>query len=64
MIFQAEVRQVKSLVDGTVNVTFNLPEYQLAEAQQLMALIGDMVSLDCKLLAKADDMDRKQEAED
>jgi hypothetical protein len=55
MIFQAEVRQVKSLVDGTVNVTFNLPEYQLAEAQQLMALIGDMVQLDCRLLAKADD---------
>jgi hypothetical protein len=64
MLFECEVRAIKSMVDGTVNVTFNLPEYQLAEAQQLMALIGDMVQVDCRLLAKADDRDCKQEAED
>ena len=43
MQFEAEVRQVKSMVDGSVNVTFNLPEYHVAEAQQLMAMINEMV---------------------
>ena len=46
MQFEAEVRQVKSMVDGSVNVTFNLPEYHVSEAQQLMAMIGDMVRCD------------------
>lgn len=49
MRFEAEVRQVRTCADMTVNVTFNLPEYQLAEAQQLLAMIGDMVTIECQI---------------
>lgn len=36
--FQAEVRNVKTMADNSVNVTLNLPETELPEAVQLMAL--------------------------
>lgn len=36
--FTAEVRNVKTMADGTVNVTLNLPETELPEAVQLLAL--------------------------
>ena len=56
MQFEAEVRQVKSMVDGSVNVTFNLPEYHVSQAQELMAMIGDMVTIDCLIAGyKQDD---------
>ena len=56
MNFDAEVRQVKTMVDGSVNVTLNLPEYHVAEAQLLMAMIGDMVSCEIRLAGiKQDD---------
>ena len=45
MKFEAEVRQVKTMVDHSYNVTLNLPEYQTAEAQALLAMIGDMVTV-------------------
>lgn len=65
MRFEAEVRQIKSMVDGSCNVTFNLPEYQLAEAQLLMGMIGDMVQVDCRLLAAASGSgEREAETED
>ena len=54
MKFSAEVRQVKTMADGTVNVTINLPEYHLSEAQAIMAMIGDMVSVELKLESKKD----------
>jgi len=38
--FEAELRQVKTMADGTVNVTLNLPEYCLAHAQTMMAWVG------------------------
>lgn len=38
---RAELRQVKSMVDHTYNVTLNLPEECLPQAQQLMAWIGN-----------------------
>ena len=46
MRFEAEVRQIKSMVDNTYNVTFNLPEYQVAEAQALLAMIGELITIE------------------
>lgn len=40
---EAEVRQVKTMADKTVNLTLNIPEYCLPQAQILMGWIGDMV---------------------
>jgi hypothetical protein len=39
--FDAEVRQVKTMADGTVNLVLNLPEYAIAQAQWFLAHIGD-----------------------
>ena len=39
--FEGELRQIKSLTDRSVNVTINVPEYCLPQAQQMMAWIGD-----------------------
>lgn len=39
----AEVRQVKSMVDGTVNVTLNLPEYCMPQAQAIMGWVREQV---------------------
>lgn len=38
--FHAEVRQVKSMVDHTYNVTLNLPEDMIEVVQKLMECIG------------------------
>jgi hypothetical protein len=40
---EAEVRQVKTMADGTVNLTLNLPEYCLPQAQVLMGWVRDMI---------------------
>jgi hypothetical protein len=40
---RAELRQVKSMVDHTYNVTINVPEDCLPQVQQLMAWIGNEV---------------------
>lgn len=50
MKMEAEVRQVKTMADMTVNVTLNLPEYHIAEAQQLLAMIGDLVAVEIHLV--------------
>lgn len=42
---EAEVRQVKSMVDGSYNVIINLPEYHLAAAQWLLSQIGLMIDV-------------------
>jgi len=61
MRFEAEVRQVKTLVDRSINVTLNLPEYQLAEAMALMALINDMIIVDCSVIAGQIHDDRRED---
>lgn len=48
------------MADMTVNVTLNLPEYQMAEAQQLMAMIGDMVRVEIKLAITGDKRDERR----
>ena len=41
--FDAEVRQVKSMADGSVNVTLNLPEYCMPQAKVLLDWLRDQV---------------------
>ena len=42
---ECEVRQVKSMVDGSYNVIINLPEYHLQAAQWLLSQIGLMIDV-------------------
>ena len=41
LVFDAEIRQVKSMVDRTFNLTLNLPEYAADQASELMKHIGE-----------------------
>ena len=43
--FVAEMRQVKSMADGTYNIVLNVPEYCLAQTQTMMAWLKDMVHI-------------------
>ena len=40
---EAEVRQVKTMADGSVNVTLNLPEYCMEQAQVLLGWVREQV---------------------
>lgn len=37
---RAEVRQIKTMVDGTVNITFNVPETCIEQAKKIMDWLG------------------------
>lgn len=39
----AEIRQVKSMADGSINVTLNLPEYCIPQAKWLLDHLLDAV---------------------
>ena len=41
--FEAELRQVKSMADGTYNITINVPEYCLPQVQTMMGWLKDLV---------------------
>jgi hypothetical protein len=41
--FVAEIRQVKTMADHTVNVTYNFPEYCTAQAAWHMQHQGEMI---------------------
>ena len=43
--FDAELRQVKSMVDGTYNIILNIPEYNLQEVKALMGELKQMVRI-------------------
>lgn len=56
MKFEAEVEAVRTRAsDMTYHVTLELPEYQLAEAQQLLAMIHDLVQVEVVLLGSNPD---------
>jgi hypothetical protein len=40
---EAEVRQVKTMADGTINLTLNLPEYCLPQAGVLMGWVRKQI---------------------
>lgn len=50
----AEVRQVKTMVDHSVNLTLNVPEDCLPQAQQFMAWLGELVRVVAVVEAKPD----------
>jgi len=41
--FEAEMRQVKSMVDGTYNIVLNVPEYCLPQVQTMMGWLKSLV---------------------
>lgn len=52
--FDAEVRQVKSMVDHTINLTLNLPEYCSEQAAQLLKAIGEYGRVAIQIETKPD----------
>ena len=43
--FDAELRQIKSMADGTYNLVLNIPEYCLPQTQQRMAWLKGQVDV-------------------
>ena len=41
--FEAEMRQVKSMADGTYNLVLNVPEYCLPQVQTMMGWLKSLV---------------------
>ena len=41
--FEAEMRQVKSMADGTYNIILNVPEYCLPQVQTMMGWLKELV---------------------
>lgn len=50
--FDAEVRQIKSMADRSINIVLNIPEYHTAEAKILMDWLLDQVAV---AIVKVDD---------
>ena len=43
--FDAEMRQVKSMADGTYNVVLNVPEYCLPQVKEMMGWLKSLVKV-------------------
>lgn len=43
--FEAEMRQVKSMADGTYNLVLNVPEYCLPQVQTMMGWLKSLVKI-------------------
>jgi len=43
--FDAELRQIKSMADGTYNLVLNIPEYCLTQTQTMMAWLKAQVDV-------------------
>lgn len=41
--FDAEMRQVKSMADGTYNVVLNVPEYCLPQVKEMMGWLKSLI---------------------
>lgn len=61
--FVAEIRQVKTMADHTVNVTLNLPEYCKAQAAWFLSNQGSMVKSISVLVDDNTENDRKEQTE-
>ena len=63
--FVAAVRQVKTMADGTANVTLNLPEYCIDQAAWFMKHQGEMVKSvsEIESLTNFDDETTKEKTE-
>lgn len=49
--FEAEMRQVKSMADGTYNIVLNVPEYCLEQTQTMMGWLKSLVRV---IMVKSD----------
>ena len=54
--FDAELRQIKTMVDRSFNITLNVPEYQKDQVKLMMDLLNDMVAV---AMVKADDKQKE-----
>jgi hypothetical protein len=52
--FDAEVRQIKSMADGSFNLTLNIPEYNIEQAKSLMGWLRDQVAVAIMLVKESD----------
>ena len=43
--FEAEMRQVKSMADGTYNLVLNVPEYCLPQVQTMMGWLKSLIKV-------------------
>ena len=43
--FEAELRQVKSMSDGTYNIVLNVPEYCLPQVKEMMGWLKSLVRI-------------------
>lgn len=43
--FEAELRQVKSMADGTYNIVLNVPEYCLPQVQTMMGWLQSQIKV-------------------
>ncbi len=43
--FVAEVRQIKTMADHTINITLNIPEYCTEQAKKLLDWLADEVKV-------------------
>jgi hypothetical protein len=43
--FDAELRQIRSMADGTYNLVLNIPEYCLPQTQTMMAWLKGQVDV-------------------
>jgi len=43
--FEAEMRQIKSMADGTYNIVLNVPEYCLPQVQTAMGWLQNQVKV-------------------
>jgi len=48
--FRAELRQVRTMVDGTVNILLNLPEYCLPQVKVIL----DWMNFDLRVMVEND----------
>jgi len=49
--FEAEMRQVKSMADGTYNVVLNVPEYCLPQVKEMMGWLKSLIRV---IIAESD----------
>lgn len=59
--FVAEIRQVKTMADHTVNVVLNLPEYCVKQAAWFMQHQGEMAQSVSELLINNTDTEAKSD---
>ena len=43
--FEAEMRQIKSMADGTYNIVLNVPEYCLPQVQTMMGWLQSLIKV-------------------